>query len=97
MMERFKNRDWVVPFDQAKKELKIMHTMKVATKVGTQTGVKAKREPCRNFNRGKCDYGKACKFDHKCSICGKFGHGAFSCRMKGSSQQAQKEEEEKAK
>lgn len=99
MMETFKNRDWCVPYDKAKQELKVMHAMRASKKVGMQTGAKAKKEVCRNFNRGKCDYGRSCKFDHKCSVCGKFGHGASTCRqrLEHSNPQLHKEEEEKAK
>ena len=25
-------------------------------------------------------YGSRCKFEHKCGICGKYGHGAHNCR-----------------
>ena len=35
---------------------------------------------CFRFNKGKCPFGNKCKFDHRCEICNKFGHGAFSCR-----------------
>ena len=35
---------------------------------------------CFKFNRGHCPYGSNCKFDHRCGVCGKFGHGAFNCR-----------------
>ena len=31
------------------------------------------------YNRGKCTYGFNRKFDHKCGICGKMGHGAYNC------------------
>ena len=39
-------------------------------------------EPCRRFNRGKCNFGGGCKYEHRCSYpqCRKFGHGYFSCR-----------------
>ena len=35
---------------------------------------------CYKFNQGKCTYGFACKFEHKCEICAKYRHGAYSCR-----------------
>ena len=41
------------------------------------------RNICYKYNRGRCTYGFNCKFDHKCAICGKWGHGAYNCR-KGS-------------
>ena len=38
------------------------------------------RKPCNDFNKGKCTYGKRCKFDHRCGFCSKFGHGTQICR-----------------
>ena len=35
---------------------------------------------CWKYNQGKCTYGFNCKFDHRCGICGKTGHGAHICR-----------------
>ena len=35
---------------------------------------------CWKFNKGKCMYGFNCKFDHRCGVCNKFGHGAHNCR-----------------
>ena len=46
---------------------------------------KGKKEICQRFNRGQCTAGKACKFDHRCLECGKFGHGQHICRQKNSS------------
>ena len=31
------------------------------------------------FNRGKCNFGASCKYDHRCSYCNKFGHPSISC------------------
>ena len=38
------------------------------------------KKVCWRYNRGKCTYGFGCKFDHKCGVCGKHGHGAHICR-----------------
>ena len=35
---------------------------------------------CFKYNQGRCPYGFNCKFEHKCGICGKYGHGASTCR-----------------
>ena len=37
-------------------------------------------EPCRSFNRGKCNFGSNCKYEHRYSYCYKYGHGAVNCR-----------------
>ena len=39
-------------------------------------------EPCRRFNRGKCNFGPSCKYEHRCSYnsCAKFGHAFVNCR-----------------
>ena len=36
--------------------------------------------PCRRFNKGKCNRGKECHYDHRCTYCNKFGHGVIVCR-----------------
>ena len=38
------------------------------------------KKTCFMYNRGKCTYGFCCKFEHRCGICGKTGHGAYNCR-----------------
>ena len=35
---------------------------------------------CYRYNAGKCTYGYNCKFEHKCSLCYKTGHGSHICR-----------------
>ena len=37
------------------------------------------RKVCIPYNAGRCTYGLRCKFDHRCGVCGKRGHGAFNC------------------
>ena len=35
---------------------------------------------CRRFNRGRCTFGKTCRYEHRCTYCFKFGHGFHNCR-----------------
>ena len=49
---------------------------------GNSSG-KGRPRYCIKFNQGYCEYGSGCKFEHCCSTCGKFGHGAFNCRKGG--------------
>ena len=39
-------------------------------------------EPCRHYNRGHCNFGTRCRYNHRCSYepCGKFGHNILNCR-----------------
>ena len=38
-------------------------------------------EPCRRYNRGKCNFGPNCHYEHRCAYtpCGKFGHNILNC------------------
>ena len=42
-----------------------------------------RKDHCWRFNRGRCTYGDRCKFDHRCAICRKHGHGAHNCHKGG--------------
>ena len=35
---------------------------------------------CKRFNKGKCNLGSACRYEHRCTYCHKFGHGVIVCR-----------------
>ena len=35
---------------------------------------------CRRFSRGRCTYGRNCRYEHRCSYCNKFGHPVVQCR-----------------
>ena len=61
--------------------------MKVLINVVNQTtrdhltdarGGPQQKKVCFQFNRGRCSFGSRCKFDHRCGICGKWGHGAYN-------------------
>ena len=38
------------------------------------------QEICRHFNRGRCNFGSTCKYEHHCSYCFKYGYGTVNCR-----------------
>ena len=88
-ISRYLNRVWNVILQQAwtmilKDRLRVDHS-------GNDKNNKRDREPCHRFNKGKCNFGLACRFDHRCSVpkCGKFGQGAHICRLRNSSNQGQ--------
>ena len=35
---------------------------------------------CKRYNKGKCNLGRDCRYEHRCSYCYKFGHGVIVCR-----------------
>ena len=37
---------------------------------------------CWKFNKGKCEFGKHCRFEHRCSYCGGTNHGYNFCRWR---------------
>ena len=44
---------------------------------------KKQKKICFGYNSGRCQYGNKCKFEHKCGMCGKYGHGTHNCRRAG--------------
>lgn len=57
------------------------------------------RNPCWKFNKGRCTHGDKCEFDHRCSHCGKRGHGKHECykRLKGDKEKHQGRDNRKDK
>ena len=47
---------------------------------GQDKGQSSRKRNCNQFNQGYCEYGYRCKFEHRCAICNKYGHGAVNCR-----------------
>ena len=39
-----------------------------------------RKKICWDYNIGNCTYGFGCKFDHRCGVYGKLGHGVHICR-----------------
>ena len=80
-MARHPQRSWSVILQQAwNLRLKDRNEGGRGSYGGINSYNNRRRDICFRFNSGKCTYGSKCKFDHRCGICGKFGHGAFQCR-----------------
>ena len=84
-VSKFPQRSWSIILQQAWSMcLKDKLSEENRSQSVKSNGSKMSKEPCRRFNKGKCNYGPQCKFDHRCAIkkCGKFGHGAHVCRLR---------------
>lgn len=46
--------------------------------------VQRSKNPCWRYNKGRCTFGEKCEYDHRCSHCGKKGHGRHECLQTGS-------------
>ena len=51
-----------------------------SSKRDNQQSSGGRKKICFKFNQGICQFGFNCKFEHKCGICGKYGHGTYNCR-----------------
>ena len=86
-MEKYPSRSWGVILQQAwtmfLKDRLHNSTPNQNYKAGfgsTENKSHILRKLCFSFNEGFCKFGSRCKFEHKCGLCGKFGHGAHNCR-----------------
>ena len=82
-MARNPNRSWGMILQQAwamRLRDRISNQQYNHFSAGGNDGRGRTNEPCRRFNRGKCNFGTGCQYEHKCSYCFKFGHAAVNCR-----------------
>ena len=82
-MAQFPQRSWAMILQQAW-SLRLRDRLSSSNNwgnAGHSTGGRQKsNEVCRCFNRGKCNFGSACKYEHKCAYCFKYGHNILNCR-----------------
>ena len=81
-ISQYPQRTWAIILQQA-------YSMRLKDKLRSDnnyfakgSGNNVRKEECRLFQKGKCNYGANCKYDHRCTVCNKFGHGAYSCRKR---------------
>ena len=79
-MSNFPLRSWSVILQQAwSVYLKDRISGGRVDEVNRPGGSKEK-DVCKRFNKGKCNRGFHCQFEHRCLGCEKFGHGVHICR-----------------
>lgn len=77
-MEKNPKHDWGAPY--AKYWNKILKKKDREPGANFPGGQRQKRKVCWKFNKhGHCDNGKNCDFDHRCSVCGRYGHSKINC------------------
>ena len=85
-MSRHPERNWSVILQQAwsmylKDRVHTANEPSTSFQASNTTPGKPKSKRLRyDFNAGNCEYGAQCRFEHRCGVCGKFGHGTFNCR-----------------
>ena len=88
-MSRNPQRSWAMILQQAwslrLRDRLVSGTVNFSGGSGSGTPRSKSNEACRQFNRGKCNFGSNCKYNHRCSICWKFGHPAVRCRCASNS------------
>ena len=85
LMERKPERSWAKTYTQMW-NITLCGQSKVSTKGNSNfngNSNRRNRDPvCWRFNRGKCKYGKECRFEHRCSYCWSLNHPGSSCHRK---------------
>ena len=78
------NRGWVVLL----REPAYKHSV-TSDSIGSTGPKKAKAgKICYRYNNGKCTF-QGCRYEHRCSYCGKEGHGTWACTKKLKDREAQ--------
>ena len=83
-LSRYPNRSWAVILQQAwtmrLKDLNKHDNGNQDSQGKGQGKFKGRKDVCWQYNAGHCSYETRCKFEHRCAICNKYGHGAHNCR-----------------
>ena len=92
-ISRHPSRSWSVILQQAWTMRLCDRNGSGISSVGNGGSRSHNRNVCYKYNRGRCNFGFNCKFDHKCVICSKFGHGAYNCHKAGAGTTVYKDRE----
>ena len=84
-ISRNPTRSWAVILQQAwsmRLKDKINGNQSKGSTQNSSTPGNKSKDYCRRFQPGQCNLGLSCRYEHRCTICGKFGHGAHICRCR---------------
>ena len=85
-MSNYPQRCWSVILQQAwslyLKDRVVPHVQHQGNELKNNNNGAKSKEVCKRFNKGKCNRGWRCHFEHRCLECGKFGHGQHICHNK---------------
>ena len=85
LMERHPTRNWGIIYQQGWSIMlkEMLQIPNMGTGSFNKRRQSSKRDQvCWKYNRGHCNHGSNCRFEHKCSGCEKNDHGFNSCSMK---------------
>ena len=78
-MSKHTNHSWAIILQQVWM-VRLHDRIKNVNNTGND-GAKKSSELCKQLNKtGRCTYGASCKYEHRCSYCFKYSHGAYNCR-----------------
>ena len=85
MMQRKPNRSWSNIFPQLWSVAMTEPISRSNNVANNQSGKKKDWRDgcCWKFNKSYCPYGKSCRFEHRCTYCGSYGHPVSKCEKKG--------------
>lgn len=84
---------WSLEIGEPSSKLAFQGASLGANNSGTTRG--QTRKVCWRFNKGKCVFGAACEFDHRCSVCGGRSHGRSTCYRRGGGERTRDRKEVK--
>ena len=89
-MSRYPQRSWSIILQQAwsmklrdriaRHDATPSHSNRYSNQSFTPNSSFKKGDECQRLNKGKCTKGRECRYEHRCSYCGKLGHGVIVCR-----------------
>ena len=80
-LAKYQKRSWAIILHQAW-AVRLKDKIQVSSNSSGHSGSvgNSRKEICKHFNRGECNSGSDCRYEHRCSYCFKYGHSVINCR-----------------